>query len=102
MSGKPSVELPTESMPYINTTSTAHADFVVFLNRREPGCTDLRPYRKDVARYYMRQVLFGTSETRAKQYAEIERLLTAEVLELRYESLDWAVQRLERLVCEGR
>jgi hypothetical protein len=102
MSGKTSIELATESMPYINAIYTAHADFVVFLNRREPGFADLRPYRKDVARYYMRQILFGTSETKAKQYAEIERLLTAELLELRYQSLDWAVERLERLVREGR
>jgi hypothetical protein len=101
MSGKPSVELPTDSMPYVSTTSTAHADFVVFLNRREPGHADLRPYSKDVARYYMRQILFGTGETKARQYAEIERLLTAELLELRYQSLDWAIERLERQVREG-
>ena len=51
----------------------------------------------------MQQILFGTPETKAKQFAEIDRLLTAEVLELRYgESLDWAVERLERLVREGR
>lgn len=102
MSGKPSVELQTVSMPYVKTRFAAHADFVVFLNRREPGRADLRPYRKDVARHYMRQVLFGTHETKAQQYAEIDRLLTAEVLELRYESLDWAVERLKRLVREGR
>ena len=35
------------------------------------------------------------------QYAAIERLMKAEVLELRYQSLDWAVGRLERLVREG-
>ena len=102
MSGKTSIELPTRSIPYVNTTDTAHADFIVFLNRREPGFADLRPYRKEVARHYMQQILFGTPETKAKQFAEIDRLLTAEVLELRYESLDWAVERLERLVREGR
>jgi len=101
MSGKTSIELPTASMPSVNTTYSAHADFIVFLNRREPGYEDLRPYREDVARYYMRQILFGTRETKAKQYAEIERLLTADILELRYQSLDWAVDRLERLVREG-
>ena len=62
---------------------------------------DLVPYRRDVVRRYMRQNLFGTSQTRLRQYAAIERLLKAEVLELRYQSLDWAVGRLERLVREG-
>ena len=102
MLGKPSIELPTGPMAHVNATCNAEVDCIVFLNRREPGFADLYPYRKDVARCYMRQVLFGTPDSKAKQYAEIERLLTAEVLELRYSSMDWAVQRLERLVRQGR
>jgi hypothetical protein len=38
----------------------------------------------------------------AVQYRAIERLLTAEVFELRYSDLDWAVDRLRTLVREGR
>jgi hypothetical protein len=99
--GKPSIQLPTGPMAHVNARRSAEVDFIVFLNRRYPGCAELSSYRKDVARCYMRQVLFGTRESKAKQYAEIERLLTAKVLELRYDSMEWAVQRLERLVREG-
>jgi hypothetical protein len=99
--GKPSIEVPTSTWSTINATRFAQVDFIVFLNRRQPDVEDLVPYRRDVVRRYMRQNLFGTSQTRLRQYAAIERLLKAEVLELRYQSLDWAVGRLERLVREG-
>jgi hypothetical protein len=35
-----------------------------------------------------------------EEMASIERLLTARIFELRYCDLDWAVERLERLVEE--
>jgi hypothetical protein len=100
--GKPSIELPTESILGLNCAPTAQVDFLVFLNRRVPGPSELVPYRKDVARYFMRQVLFGSPESLAAQYTALERLLTADVFELRYSDLDWAVQRLETLAREGR
>ena len=100
--GKPSVELPTAAMPGMTCALTAQVDFLVFLNRRVPGPPELVPYRTDVARYFMRQVLFGSAESLAAQYAALERLLTAEVFELRYSDLNWAVSRLETLAREGR
>jgi HPr Serine kinase C-terminal domain len=101
MSGKPSVEIRTASMQGVRTADNAHVDYVVYLNRRYPDSFDLVPYSRDVARRSMRQVLFGTPDTRGSQYEAIERLLTARVLELRYQSLDQAVRRLEMLVREG-
>jgi hypothetical protein len=101
MSGKPSVELRTASMEHVRTADGAHVDFVVYLNRHHPGSAELAPYSKGAARRYMRQVLFGTLGTKFSRYADIERLLTADVLELRYQSLDLAVRRLEQLVREG-
>lgn len=102
MFGKPSVELPTAPMDHVRATESAHVDFVVYLNRRHPGSADLVPYSRDLARQYMRSVLFGTAETRIVRHAAIDRLLAAEVLELRYQSLDQAVRRLEQRVREGR
>lgn len=102
MYGKPSVELPTTTMDHIRTVGSADVDFVVFLNRQHPGPADLVPYSKDAARHYMRQVLFGTPDTKIVRHAAIDRLLTAQVLELRYRSLDQAMRRLERLVREER
>jgi hypothetical protein len=100
--GKPSIELPTVSFPDMICAQTAQADFLVFLNRRAGGRPELVPYRKDVARQSMRQVLFGSPESLAAQYFAVEQLLAAEVFELRYSDLDWAVQRLETLTREGR
>jgi hypothetical protein len=99
--GKPSIELQTAPMPWMTCAPTAQVDFLVFLNRRAPSPPELVPYRKEVARRFMRQILFGPVESLAAKYEALERLLTAEVFELRYSDLDWAVRRLEMLVREG-
>ena len=102
LDGTPSVEFCTAHWPTIDATRGTHVDFIVFLNRRQPGIADLVPFSKEVAYCFIRQNLFGTSETKLAQGAGIERLMKAEVLELRYQSLAWAVNRLEQLVREGR
>jgi hypothetical protein len=99
--GKPSIELPTAPMKDIRTSQTARVDFIVFLNR-QAGTDQLVPYRRDAARHFMRQLLYGPAEIIAMQHAAIERLLAVEVFELRYSNLDWAVDRLRTLVREGR
>jgi hypothetical protein len=99
--GKPSVEVPTAALPHMTCAQTAQVDFLVFLNRHAAGPPELVPYRKEVARFFMRQTLYGLDEWCDAQYAAIEQLLAAEVFELRYSDLDWAVQRLERLTQEG-
>jgi hypothetical protein len=100
--GKPSIEMPTTALPWMNCAPTATVGFLIFLNRRAGGPQVLEPFSKDVARCVMRQVLLGSDEARAVHYRIIERLLNTQVLELRYTDLDWAVQRLQRLAEEGR
>jgi hypothetical protein len=100
--GKPSIEMPTANMKHIVSAQTARVDFIVFLNRRTTSPSQLVPYRRDVARHFMRQVLYGPPDLLAVQYRAIERLLTADVFELRYTDLNWAVDRLQKLVREGR
>jgi hypothetical protein len=100
--GKETIEFPTASVPNIACSQTAQVDFIVYLNRHAEGQPDLVPYRKDVARYAMMQTLYGLPDTRTVQHATIERLLTRDVLQLRYTDLDWAIERLEKLVREGR
>jgi hypothetical protein len=100
--GKPSIEAPTAAMAYVTRREMAQADFIVFLNRNATGTPQLAPYRRDVAREYMRQVLYGPPESLATQYAAIERLLRVDVFEMRYTCMDWAIRRLEELVKEGR
>jgi hypothetical protein len=100
--GKPSIELPTGPMQNIVRSQMEEVSFMVFLNRQNSGQPALVPYPKDTARQFMRQVLYGTKETLAAQHEAIERLLTVDVLELRYDDLDWAIDRLRLLVEEGR
>lgn len=99
--GKPSIELPTVTMPNMTLAQSAKVDFIVFLNRHA-GPPQLRPYRKDVARYFMRQQLYGLPELLAVQYEAIDHLLSAEVFQLQYSDLDLATDRLRMLVREGR
>ena len=100
--GKPSIELSTAPFEHIARSHTSHVDHVIFLNRREPQCQELVPFSREVARYFMRQPLFSTPEMMEIQIAAIERLLAANVLELRYQNLEWGVERLTRLITEGR
>jgi hypothetical protein len=100
--GKPSIELPTASMPHMICEQTAKVDFIVFLNRYSGGPSELVSYRKDVARQFMRQVVYGPTKSLTGQYEAIERLLAADIMELRFTNLDWAVDRLEKLIRERR
>ena len=100
--GKPSIEMPTAPMPHMSCAQNAQVDYIVFVNRYSGGAQKLRPYRKDVARYAMQQTFYGLPEVRKKNNQTIERLLEAEVFELRYTELDWGIDRLQRLVREGK
>jgi hypothetical protein len=100
--GKPSVEMQTSMIPGLTCSQATKVDFIVFLNRLLEGGQGVTPYRKDVTRHFVRQMLFGPPNTRDRQYEAIERLLTADVFELRYNDLNWAVHRLEKLVRDGQ
>lgn len=101
--GQPSIEIQTSSMPNMVCSQEARADFMVFLNRRGGGPSELVPYRRSVARNFLHQhELYISEESLAMHNSAIEELLTVKVLELRYSDLDWAVERLKTLVREGR
>jgi hypothetical protein len=100
--GKPSIEFPTANLPHLRLAEAAHVDYIVFLNRKWDGPPQLRPWRRDVARHAMRQVVIGPPDLLALQYDTIERLLTAELFELRYTDFESAIERLQTLVQEGR
>jgi hypothetical protein len=101
--GKASIELRTGPMNHISCAQTTNVDFMVFLNRKSGESPKLTPYRKDVARQSMRQMMFGVPEILAMQYAKVDRFLEEiDVFELHYTDLDWAIARLEKLVREGQ
>jgi hypothetical protein len=98
--GKPSIELATANLPGIRGASGTDVDFVVFLKRRGAGPAEVKPYGKDAARMFMRQVLFGPDSTLSVQHAAIERMLDARLVSLHYSDLDSAIARLEMLCRE--
>jgi hypothetical protein len=100
--GKLSIELPTAHMTDITRSQTAHIDYVVFLNRRAPGPPQLIPFSQAKARRSMREVVYGPPESLEFQHQAIETLLAAPLFELQYTDLDWAVERLQALVTNGK
>jgi len=102
VAGKPSIELALAGLPNIVRAQSVKVDFIVFLNRCSGQPPALLPYRRDVARYFMRQVLYGSTESLALQYEAIERLLALQVRELSYDNLEFAIQQLKTLVRERR
>lgn len=99
--GKPSIELSTVPMTHVKRCEQARIDFVVFLNRRNPEPAGLVPYRKDVARLYMSQGLYGCDQQERQHLDAVDYLLELDVHELRYSDLGWAIERLRRLAEEG-
>ena len=99
--GKSSIELKTSSLRNIATSYISRVNHVVFLNRREVKRQELVRFPTEVARYFMLQRLYGLPDTLTVQSSMIDRVLGAGALELRYSSLDWAIERLGRLAVEG-
>jgi len=96
--GKPSIEFSTIPLQHVKRSARVEVESIVFLNRT-PGLEHgLFPYRKDVARLYMNQTIFGTKEARRNHERCIDQLLTQDVYELRYTDLDCAIKQLRTLV----
>ena len=100
--GTPSIELSTDSARHIATSYLCRVNYVVFLNRRDIKRQELVPFPVQVARHSMLQRVYGMPETMRVQNSMIDRLLSSGALELRYNNLDWAVERLGRLAVEGK
>lgn len=102
--GKPTIEVSTDLMPTIRTAVEAHADYVVFLNRKDAaaGPAELLPVPAEEA---LAGLFFSPwppelPSLRERQ-AAVSRLLGADLYQMRYRDLDGAVDRLEQLVRGG-
>jgi len=100
--GKPSIELSTAPMMHIARAQSAPIEYIVFLDRNWQQSPQLVPYSKDLARRFMRQTLFGAAKARRIQHQAIDRLLNVDVFELRYSSLDSAIDRIRILLRNGQ
>ena len=99
--GKPSIELPIDATSTIRKSATAKARYIVFLARNAGG-EDLVPFPRAVARMCLWQTVRCVPFHTSRHLKAIDALLEVETFELRYDSLDWAVNRLKQLVREGR
>jgi hypothetical protein len=98
--GKPSMEMDTDGNSRITTSSRAAIKHIVFLKRSVPS-QELAVFPSAVARLYMMQRVESMHCANRSQVEGIDHLLRIGALELRYNDLDWAVDRLERLAQES-
>jgi hypothetical protein len=98
--GKPSVEFRAAPSEPILTSSTARVKHIVFLKRNVPTQA-LAEFPVPVARLYMQQMVDTMPYNSAIKMQSIDHLLSAGTYELQYNDLDWAIDRLARLVREG-
>ncbi len=99
--GKPSIEFPTNDNPVITTSNTAKVRYIVFLNR-DVMTQQLVVFPTAVARMYMMQRVHSMAYEESVHAEAIDDLLRVGAYELRYNDLDWAVERLSVLAREGR
>jgi hypothetical protein len=99
--GKPSIELRTALMPDVATAKQSAVEYIIFLNRVESDVPELLPFPRELANQWANQSRADTGAYDAEQETSIRHLLDAQLLELRYRTLDRAVAALEGLIRRG-
>jgi hypothetical protein len=98
--GKPSVELWHGVEESFTVSRTARPKHVVFL-KRNVEVQELAAFPRAVARLSMQQCAYCAPYDLERHMVMIDRLLQGGAYELRYNDLDWAIERLTQLVREG-
>ena len=99
--GKPSIEIPTAELPKLITADTAAVKSIIFLNRRHVEAPGLFSFRKETALSWFKKTPLKSPMSYLAQEAAIHHLIDVEIFELRYTSLNWAVERLQTLALAG-
>jgi hypothetical protein len=99
--GKPSIEVRTSDWPEIATSNATQVEHVIFLNRRHAETQELIGLRSSSVAPWFKQHLISPPEKRPAQEATLARLLSANIFELRYRELGWAINRINELVTKG-
>ena len=99
--GKMAIEVLTRDL-VVNTAPGCHVDHIVYLNREPGGKARISPVRKErIRKDWSRYNVVGTEDARQARWRCHERMLSAQLWEMRYFDLDDAVARLETLVDNG-
>ena len=99
---KPGIEVFTSELPEITTADSAVVDYLIFLNRNWTGLPELVPLsRQAVLPWLKRSLTYTAVNSQKVQDDVLRRLFGAEVLELRCQDLNWAIDRLNTLAQTG-
>lgn len=98
LEGKPSIEIPTSSLPIRSTTPEAEIAFIVFLNRTSPGLGRLTKLPEGAGTKRLCSELYSAGEIRAFHEQKLEALWTVPSYELQYQSSEEAIEILDLLV----
>jgi len=100
--GEMAIELATASMPGIDIATECSVEYIVFINRGDPGPPALVPFPREIALQWFEQfVCYGENEVMCAQKISLRNLLSAKIFEMRYSDLDSGVKLLEVLIREG-
>jgi hypothetical protein len=103
--GKPTVEVRTETLKNLQIAYESRVDHIVFLNRwmSEPAPPSIaRLSREEALRRLSHNPWPTELSVHEQRIAAIERLLAAEVYELKYRDFDPAIDLLENVVRGGK
>lgn len=97
--GDRAIELATRNLAHVVTAPHSPVHYILLLNRQPRSSPELIPFSRAEALRWMERVLcLGEQDLKDAQAASLRRLLSAEVFEFRYSSLDAAVAELRALV----
>lgn len=99
--GKPSIEIPTAELPELITADTATVKSIIFLNRSDGEAPGLFPFHRETALSWFKKTPLKSPALHPAGEAAIHHLVDAEIFELRYTHLNWAVERLQTLADAG-
>jgi hypothetical protein len=99
--GKPSIEIPTAELPELITADATTIQSIIFLNRRGVEAPGLFPFHREKALSWFTQAPLKSPASYLAQEAAIQHLINVEIFELRYTSLNWAIERLQTLALVG-
>jgi hypothetical protein len=99
-SGKPSIELSIGSNRTLKRAPSCHIRHIVFLHRGSIRHSQLINFPRELARQYIQQTSSWLPEVQSENTSLIDTLLHRPTLELRYQDLSWAIERLTQLVHE--
>jgi hypothetical protein len=98
VSGKPSIEVETKELRMVHRIESAEVEYILFLNRDSNAAPGLYPVTPEKGREYFTKFLLRPSPVGSYTRAALDRLLGAQIFELRYARLDWAIDCMRAMV----